>query len=138
MAQEFSYGIVPFRKEGVVVEVLLILHKGARHWTFPKGHQNPGETDLEIAARELKEETGLEVKQYLSSTPYIEKYTFYKFQDKVHKTVAYYPAFVQGSLQLQIEEVLDAKWLSLEEAFSLLTFPEAKAICLQAFELLKL
>jgi 8-oxo-dGTP pyrophosphatase MutT (NUDIX family) len=135
MAQEFSYGIVPLREDGGHVEVLLILHRGARYWTFPKGHKNPGETDLETASRELKEETGLEVERYLSSVPYIEKYTFYKFQDKVHKTVAYYPAFVHGSLQLQVEEVLEARWLSLEKALSLLTFPEAREICLLVFKI---
>ena len=30
-------------------------------WSFPKGHQEVGETDIETALRETKEETGLDV-----------------------------------------------------------------------------
>ena len=31
-------------------------------WSFPKGHQEDGETDIETAIRETKEETNLDVK----------------------------------------------------------------------------
>ena len=35
--------------------------KGKLFWSFPKGHQEIGETDIETAIRETKEETGLDV-----------------------------------------------------------------------------
>ena len=49
MKQEHSCGIVPLKKEGTDIYVLLIVHKGGRHWGFPKGHKDPGETDLQTA-----------------------------------------------------------------------------------------
>lgn len=36
-----------------------LLMKHARRFDLPKGHQNPGETDLDCALRELREETGI-------------------------------------------------------------------------------
>lgn len=44
-------------------QVLLVHPTGARHdqWSFPKGHRDPRESPAEAAARELFEETGLEV-----------------------------------------------------------------------------
>src|SRR5438067_9937252 len=39
---------------------LLLCHvTGTRAWDIPKGLQDPGETTLEAALRELREETGL-------------------------------------------------------------------------------
>jgi 8-oxo-dGTP pyrophosphatase MutT (NUDIX family) len=138
ITKESSYGIIPLQKtEKGSVQVLLIFHKGGKHWSFPKGRKDPGETDLETALRELKEETGLDVEKLLSDTPYMESYTFYKFQEKVLKTVSYYPAFVKGELRLQPEEILDARWLPINEAIHHLTFKEAKVICQKVSELIQ-
>ena len=136
MKKEFSFGVIPLQENEKGVFVLLIFHKGGKHWSFPKGHKDPGESDLETATRELKEETGLDIEKYLSEDPYMESYTFYKLHEKVFKTVSYYPAFVTGELKLQPEEILDAKWLPIQEAIAHLTFKEAKVICQKVFDLL--
>jgi 8-oxo-dGTP pyrophosphatase MutT (NUDIX family) len=40
---------------------LLLCHvTGTRHWDIPKGMQEPGETTLDAAMREMEEETGLQ------------------------------------------------------------------------------
>ena len=129
MIEEFSCGIVPLLQTEEGLRILLILHQKGKHWSFPKGHKDPGETDLETATRELKEETGLEIEKLIPDTFYTEQYTFYKFHEQVRKTVCYYPAFVKGTLELQVEEILEAKWLSISEAIQHLTFNEAKEIC---------
>ena len=136
MKKEHSFGVIPLKRVEDDVFVLLIFHKWGKHWGFPKGHKDPDETDLETSKRELREEVGLEVEKLLSEVPYVESYTFYKFHEKVQKTVAYYPAFVTGELCLQPEEILDAKWLLLKEAVHYLTFKESKEICLQVIKLL--
>lgn len=43
--------------EAPSVKFLLMKHKD--RWDLPKGHVDPGETDLEAAFRELEEETGI-------------------------------------------------------------------------------
>jgi bis(5'-nucleosidyl)-tetraphosphatase len=134
--KEFSFGVIPLQKTEEGISVLLTLHKGGKHWGFPKGHQDPGETNLETAKRELKEETGLEIETLLLDVPFEESYTFYKFHEKVRKTVCYYPAFVKGTLKLQEEEIIDAKWHPVDEASKYMTFKEAREILEKALKLI--
>jgi 8-oxo-dGTP pyrophosphatase MutT (NUDIX family) len=136
--EEESFGIIPLRQENGTWQVLLILHQGGRHWAFPKGHGNPGETPIDSARRELKEETGLDIQELLQATPLIEKYQFHRKREIVIKTVQYFPASVSGTLHLQAEEIRDAKWVPLKDAIKHLTFKEAKEMCNKLVTLLKL
>ncbi|UQA61330.1 NUDIX domain-containing protein [Polyangium aurulentum] len=56
MRRTFSVAVYP-RHQG---KVLMIRHKRLGIWLPPGGELMPGETPLEAAARELREETGLE------------------------------------------------------------------------------
>lgn len=127
--EEQSFGIIPLKQENGIWQLLLILHQGGRHWAFPKGHGNPGETAVESAKRELKEETGLDVDKFLQDDPLTERYQFYRKKEVVVKTVQYFPALVSGTLKLQAEEIRDAKWVPLKESTRHLTFREAKEMC---------
>lgn len=127
--EEQSFGIIPLKQENGIWQLLLILHQGGRHWAFPKGHGNPGETAVESAKRELKEETGLDVEKFLQDDPLTERYQFYRKKEVVVKTVQYFPALVSGTLKLQAEEIRDAKWVPLKESTRHLTFREAKEMC---------
>jgi 8-oxo-dGTP pyrophosphatase MutT (NUDIX family) len=53
-----SAGGIIYRKRNGTVEVFFIKDPFAR-WTFPKGHQNLGESLAETAVREIEEETAL-------------------------------------------------------------------------------
>ncbi len=118
-----------------LAEALLVLH-GKGHWAFPKGHRKQGEEPIETATRELKEETGLEILRFLPGSPFEEHYSFTFEGEKVDKRVAYYLAEVQGKVVLQAAEVTDFRWLSLEEAEALATFPESKRLCHEVMQLL--
>jgi len=134
--EEESFGIIPLIQEKGLWKVLLILHQGGRHWAFPKGHGNEGESAEESAKRELKEETGLEVEKFLKETPLMEQYQFHRKQEIVIKTVRYFPAIVKGELKLQEEEIKDAKWVPLKEAAQHLTFKEARSMCTELIKIL--
>lgn len=61
MKTEKSCGCITVKGD----KVLLIGAKddeGKLFWAFPKGHQEAGETDIETAIRETKEEIGIDVK----------------------------------------------------------------------------
>jgi 8-oxo-dGTP pyrophosphatase MutT (NUDIX family) len=124
-----SFGIIPLKQDNGDWKVLLILHKEGSHWSFPKGKADPDEEAIHAAKRELKEETGLDVVQFLNEEPYVEQYQFRSKFDTIQKTVHYFPAVVSGVLHLQEEEIRDAIWLKLPEAIEHLTFKEAKNIC---------
>ena len=132
MAEEVSYGIIPFRKKNDQVEVLMIQHQ-AGHWSFPKGHSDFQESPIETAQRELKEETGLSIRKILiPETSLVEHYVFQRGEEQVQKKVEYYLAEVEGELIMQDEEVRDSLWLSPSELSSQATFPESQRICQQA------
>ena len=42
-------------------ELLFIKHRHGTHWSFPKGHMEEGENEVQTALREVKEETGLDI-----------------------------------------------------------------------------
>ncbi|MFS8563773.1 MAG: NUDIX domain-containing protein [Rhabdochlamydiaceae bacterium] len=137
VVQEESFGIIPLIWRQSHWHVLLVLHQKGKHWAFPKGHGNPGESPLQSAERELKEETGLNVDSVLQDDPLVEKYRFYRKQEIIQKKVSYFPAIVSGDLILQEEEIQDAKWVLLEEAVSHLFFNESKSMCKALLQFLK-
>ncbi len=58
---EKSCGAVVFNRENGEIRYLLIQNPQGIYG-FPKGHMETGETELETARREIREEVGLEVK----------------------------------------------------------------------------
>jgi len=137
MRNDHSFGITPLRRGRDGWEVLLVKHRHGNHFCFPKGHPFPGETAKACAVRELFEETGLSVVTILSNTPFWESYYFFVNRERVYKTVAYFPAEVQGSLLLQESEISAAQWIILHEAIFLVTFPQAKSICNQLMHMME-
>jgi 8-oxo-dGTP pyrophosphatase MutT (NUDIX family) len=116
---ETSYGGVAVRGD----EVLVITPVGRRRITaLPKGGANRGEAPEETAAREVREETGINVavKEPLGDV----QYWYRRGGRRVFKTVHYYLCeFVSGSTDDHDHEVDDARWIPLEEARTALTYP---------------
>ena len=50
---EKSCGAIVYRKFHGNTELLLIKHANGGHWSFPKGHVEAGETELQTAEREI-------------------------------------------------------------------------------------
>jgi len=105
-------------------EVLLV-HSNKGHWGFPKGHVEDGETEEQTAIREVKEETGIDVKIN-------EKYRYvqtYNIQEDIKKEVVYFLAKnINTKIHEQIEEVSEVKWFSFEEALKIITYDNSKEI----------
>ena len=132
---EFSYGIIPLCRWQGGWKTLLVKH-GKGHWAFPKGHAEEGEEPKQTAVRELQEETGLEVVSFLNLPPQQERYFFHEGSHSIDKTVIYFAAEVSGDVTIQQAEISEFRWLSLEEAQQLATFPETKKLCAGLIELL--
>lgn len=54
--------IIIRKQEEKEIEVLLFYHHRQKDWTFPKGHQESGESLEECMHREVREETGLQIR----------------------------------------------------------------------------
>jgi 8-oxo-dGTP pyrophosphatase MutT (NUDIX family) len=116
---ETSYGGVTVRGG----EVLVITPAGRRRITaLPKGGPRKGETGEETAAREVREETGVnvDVREPLGDVSYVYR----RGGRRIRKTVHFYLCeFVSGSTQDHDHEVDDARWIPLQDARSALTYP---------------
>lgn len=135
MTDDFSFGVIPVVIKHNQPQVLLILHQKG-HWAFPKGHPEADETNLETAARELKEETGLSDVQIQAEPTFIEHYIFTN-PDKqiVDKTVVFFLGFVKNDqVKIQTLEVADYGWFSLAAAKKRMTFDQGKQIIDQLIE----
>ncbi len=126
--QDLSYGILPLRCSSGFWELLLICHRNGGHWSFPKGHPNEGESPQEAAARELQEETGLKVAQWIDLPSITENYHFFRHSVQIQKQVIYFAATVQGCLSIQHEEVIYAEWLPLSNVKARVTYPQAERV----------
>ena len=131
-----SYGIIPLVRTGRAVKVLLVrLHSG-KHWSFPKGHAESGESAKEAAARELFEETGLKVESYLSDDTFSETYFFQLNGKLIHKSVDYFIAEVKGDPVIQEQEISAFVLVDPKEVSEWLTHKESKKVWEEALSVL--
>ena len=98
---------VAFNDEG---KILLIKREDVQCWHLPGGGIEPGETIAETAVREVKEETGLEVRMTRLVGIYCRP-NWYRGGDHCAVFAAEY---VGGKLQMQTTEVIDAGFYAPE------------------------
>jgi 8-oxo-dGTP pyrophosphatase MutT (NUDIX family) len=131
-----SYGIIPVHKTETALELLLIHmygSAGGTHWTFPKGRPEAGETPLESALRECKEEAGLVPSHVYTNDPILEHYTFMYEGVQIEKTVTFFVGIIDNpTFTIQPEEIKEAAWLPLAEVSARLTYPAAQSVLAQA------
>ncbi|MBO4897485.1 MAG: NUDIX domain-containing protein [Clostridia bacterium] len=132
MKYEKSCGAVIMRKNtDNNIEVLLVSMKNGGHFSFPKGHVEGDETELETAAREILEETKLEV-EFLDG---FRMTTGYSPAKDVFKDVIYFAATpVTDEIKKQDAEILDIGWFPAEKAVEKVTFENDKKILTEALQ----
>ncbi|MGI6696740.1 MAG: nucleoside-triphosphatase [Christensenellales bacterium] len=106
-----SCGAVVLRKKDGAWETLLINCRQG-HWSFPKGHQEAGETEEDTARREILEETGLIVRidpAFRRELPSIEINTN-------RQIVCFLAHYISGEAIPQENEIGAVAWVPLHEA----------------------
>ena len=124
-----SYGVIVIRKDSDA-DRFLLLHQTKGHWSFPKGHKEGNESDMEAIMRELKEETGIIECDLKTDKVFDESYSFYEGDVFVHKTNHYYLGYVGENVQITIqpEEVSEYAFATYEEAMEIFTHKEPKKV----------
>ncbi len=134
MSKDQSYGCIPVRNKKGSPHVLLVRHSHGKHWGFPKGHAEDGETPHATAERELREETSIASCHFIDDVSFRETYTFIKKGERIEKTVVYFLAIVGGDCNTcPIEEIADVKWVSFADAEMTITFDEARKVWREAW-----
>lgn len=97
-----------------------LLMKHADRWDLPKGHVDPGETEIECALREMHEETGIKPGkvQLDPDFRYEQQYEVPGNRyggdrdQKVMKTLVIFLAHVDKEFKIKVTEHPDSRWFA--------------------------
>jgi 8-oxo-dGTP pyrophosphatase MutT (NUDIX family) len=114
-------------------EVALLGRMNDGSWVFPKGTPAAGETVEQTALREVREETGLEVRII---RPLGEmKYSFAAGGERVHKIVQFFlMEATGGDPSLHDAEYDEVRWVAVPDARRMLTFDTYRDVLDRALE----
>jgi 8-oxo-dGTP pyrophosphatase MutT (NUDIX family) len=126
--REISAGGVVVRGEQVVVIVpTRRAGDGSPVLALPKGHVDPGESPLQAAMREVREETGIlaELVCELGES----RYWYRRDGRAVPKLVTFYLfTYLSGDTEDHDDEVLEARWIDLRDALTELSYEGERAM----------
>ena len=114
-----SCGVLPYRIVDDVREYLIVYEKFSQCWSLPKGHMEAGETEIETALRELREETGLSAQLDITATATVE----YAISPMARKQVVFFLGEVSGIPKIRLSEIESFKWVTAGELQNYL-FPD--------------
>ncbi len=126
MKHEKSCGFILIRDQ----QALLLKHQNGQHWDFCKGHVEKGESELETALREVKEELGGMVEPIAGFRESIA----YSPKKDVHKIVVFFLGRYYGNIDVQAKEISEAIWVDFDQVEETLTFRENKELWTRALE----
>jgi 8-oxo-(d)GTP phosphatase len=115
---EAAGGVVTRRSPAGAVEVLVVHRPRYDDWSLPKGKLQPGEQHVDAAIREVEEETGWDVAvgHELRAVRYRDRHGRPKHVRYWNMTPLRSRPFTPN------EEVDEVRWLSLDEAATLLSY----------------
>lgn len=107
------------------LDKVLLIQQNEGHWGFPKGHVEDGETEIETAIREVKEETNIDVIP-VENKRYVQEYIM---KNGILKQVVFFLARkVSGDIKAQESEIKNIKWFSFKDAISIITYENTKEL----------
>jgi len=109
---------------------------GSRVLALPKGHVDPGETPLQAAEREVREETGIvaEPVRELGEA----RYWYRREGRSISKAVSFYLfSYVEGDTADHDDEVEEARWIGLQEAQTALSHASEREMVVRALACLE-
>jgi 8-oxo-dGTP diphosphatase len=111
------------RRQGSHLEIAVVHRPVHQDWSFPKGKLEGGETFEGAALREVREETGMECRlvRFVGHTAYVDR-------KGRPKAVAYWVMEPLGGSFHPNHEVDELRWLNLDEASALLSYPRDREL----------
>ena len=141
--EEVSAGAVIYKKTDTDILFLLVYSIRNKEWGFAKGHIEQNETELQAAQREIKEETGISrisfVENFKLTDSYKIKGTLPSTKDRIiNKKVIYYLCYTNEDFVCKTDdEIGTCKWVTYEDALSLLKYDKQKEILSKSNKFIK-
>jgi mutator protein MutT len=129
-------GVVVRDSEVAVIVPTRRAADGSRVLSLPKGHVDPGETPVQAAEREVREEAGVEAEPVSELGE--SRYWYRRDGRTIGKSVHFYLfRYRRGKTDDHDDEVEEARWMPLKEAEKKLTYPAEREMVTRARERLK-
>ena len=129
MIKEKSCGAVVYKI--VNNQYYFLIEKMKRgHFSIPKGHVEKGESELETAYREIKEETNLDV---IIDSSFREVSTYSPYENCIKDVVFFVANIVSDKVINQECEVSDIFFYPFDKAYKILTHQSDKEVLLKAY-----
>jgi len=110
---------LPWRRQGGVLEFLLITTRSTRRWIIPKGWPEAGQTPAESAAREALEEAGVVCEVAARPVGAFQYIKQRRNGERLALQVRVYPLEVMRQRRMFAEKHLrETRWCTLEEALT--------------------
>lgn len=114
-------GVVVRGTECVVIVPTRRAAGGEKVLALPKGHVDPGETPVQAAAREVREEAGVDA-EYVGDLGAV-RYWYMRNGKRIAKQVDFFLfSYKSGDVADHDHEVEQARWMDLGEATRALTY----------------
>lgn len=145
MIKQFSTSVLVFKDLEAPLEILVIFHRKLNKWMVPGGHVEETENPMECAIREVKEETGIDIRpisllhrellnadstwilapeylfeQIIPATPRQEQH--------IHIDCVYLGLALNTDLRGNEKEVGGVRWMPLDEMYDLDMFDGTRKV----------
>ncbi len=131
--KKISCGAIIFYKNS---DYEFLLLKYPNYWGFPKGEKERGESEIQTAKREIKEETGLDV-EFIFGFKHEHEYSYYLKGKLITKKAVLFLAKAKSKNVKISWEHEGFKWLKFEDALKTLSYESDKEALKKAYEFLK-
>ncbi|MGC8778516.1 MAG: NUDIX hydrolase [Candidatus Caldatribacteriaceae bacterium] len=134
MKQVYSSGGVVLRKNNGVIEVLLVQKRDSGVWTLPKGHLDQGETEVEAALREVREETGYRV--MLREKIGEIQFTYWRNAEEFEEVASFFlmEPMEEGKKEEE-KEIGKVSWFALPGALAVMQYDNEKQLVVKGGEI---
>jgi 8-oxo-dGTP pyrophosphatase MutT (NUDIX family) len=132
--QIVAAGGVVVRMQDEQLQIVLVHRPHHQDWSLPKGKQDAGEAPEATALREVSEEVGLICELGARLTP-VEYFEPKRQKDKVVYYWIMCPLNADDA-RVDGDECDQLRWVSRDEAFSLLTYESEREVVNEAFLML--
>lgn len=126
MSFEKSCGAIVYRKHHGNTEILLIKHVRSGCWSFPKGHMESGENEIQTAVREIKEETNIDVS--IDDSSFREIVVFNPRRDITKEVVYFLARAVSFEYARQETEIAEVRWVEIGQAAAFLSYDNDRVL----------
>lgn len=112
-----TVGAIITKVENGTQQILLALRNTEPYknfWSLPGGHIDPYETVEHAVTREIKEEVGLDIQP-----EFLFYYDEIIPEKNIHAVVNVFKANKNGTIEVDENEILDARWVTFQDALSM-------------------